>query len=390
MSTQHATRKHALLSASGAARWLNCTPSARLEEKFQESSSSVFAQEGTLAHELADVTLRHLNGEIDTKTLARECRKIKKNNLYTDEMPSQVTKYCDYVMETLNVERKTTPDAILNVEERLDFSHVVEQGFGTGDACIISDGTMYVIDLKYGKGVQVYAENNPQLMLYGLGALRTYEAFYDIDKVVLVIVQPRLDHISEWSLSAEDLVAWGDYEVRPKAALAYKGDGEKCAGNWCKWCKVKATCRTLAEENLKLADHDFVSPHLLTDDELVAIFEQVPMLQDWASAVADHLLKQAIKGKEVRGYKVVEGRSNRKFTDEGRAKKILSASGLSPDKYLVTKLATLTAIEKLFPTKKDFAELMADVVIKPQGKPTLVPKGDKRPPMKLTADQDFS
>jgi len=388
-SVEHSTRAHALLSASGASRWMNCTPSARLEEKFDESSTSSFAAEGTLAHEFGDVNLRFKNGEIDEKTLKAELKKLRKDKNYTDEMESEVEKYVTIVMEAFAVAKARTPDAKLLIEERVDFSHLVEKGFGTGDVCIVADGILDVIDLKYGKGVKVDADKNPQLMLYGSGALRNFEMLYDIHTVNLVIVQPRLDHLSEWQISTEDLIEWGEKEVRPKAAKAYQGKGVQKAGDHCKWCKVKAMCATLAAKNVKLAQHDFKDPHLLTESQVLEVYKQQPMLVDWVNAVAKYLLDEAVKGKKWPGMKLVEGRSNRKWLDDKKVQDVLADNLFDEKDYTTTKIQGITAVEKLV-GKSDFPKILGELVIKPQGKPTLVPMSDKRPAVGIEqAKEDF-
>ena len=388
-SVEHSTRAHALLSASGASRWMNCTPSARLEEKFDESSTSTFAAEGTLAHEFGDVNLRFKNGEIDEKTLKAELKKLRKDKHYTSEMEGEVDKYVTIVMEAFAVAKARTPDAKLLIEERVDFSHLVEKGFGTGDVCIVADGFLDVIDLKYGKGVKVDADKNPQLMLYGSGALRNFDMVYDIHTVNLVIVQPRLDHLSEWKISTEDLIEWGQKEVKPKAAKAYQGKGVQKAGDHCKWCKVKAMCATLAAVNVKLAQHDFKDPHLLTESQVLGVYKQIPMLVDWANAVGKHLLDEAVKGKKWQGLKLVEGRSNRKWTDEKKVQEALIENLFDEKEFTTTKLQGITAVEKLV-GKSEFPTILSSLVIKPQGKPTLVPMTDKRPAMGVEqAKEDF-
>lgn len=388
-SVEHSTRAHALLSASGASRWMNCTPSARLEEKFDESSTSTFAAEGTLAHEFGDVNLRFKNGEIDEKILNAELKKLRKDKNYTDEMESEVDKYVTIVMEAFAVAKARTPDAKLLIEERVDFSHLVEKGFGTGDVCIVADGILDVIDLKYGKGVKVDADNNPQLMLYGSGALRIFEMMYDIHTVNLVIVQPRLDHLSEWKISTEKLIEWGEKEVKPKAAEAYQGKGLQKAGDHCKWCKVKAMCATLAAKNVKLAQHEFKDPHLLTESQLLDVYKQQPMLVDWVNSVAKYLLDEAVKGKKWPGLKLVEGRSNRKWSDEVKVKEALADNLFDEKDFTTTKLQGITAVEKLV-GKYEFPTILGNLVIKPQGKPNLVPVSDKRPAMGIEqAKEDF-
>jgi hypothetical protein len=368
---------------------MNCTPSARLEEKFDESSTSTFAAEGTLAHEFGDVNLRFKNGEIDEKTLKAELKKLRKDKHYTSEMEGEVDKYVTIVMEAFAVAKARTPDAKLLIEERVDFSHLVEKGFGTGDVCIVADGFLDVIDLKYGKGVKVDADKNPQLMLYGSGALRNFDMVYDIHTVNLVIVQPRLDHLSEWKISTEDLIEWGQKEVKPKAAKAYQGKGVQKAGDHCKWCKVKAMCATLAAVNVKLAQHDFKDPHLLTESQVLGVYKQIPMLVDWANAVGKHLLDEAVKGKKWQGLKLVEGRSNRKWTDEKKVQEALIENLFDEKEFTTTKLQDITAVEKLV-GKSEFPTILGSLVIKPQGKPTLVPMSDKRPAMGVEqAKEDF-
>lgn len=375
---EHSSRSHALLAASRASRWMNCPPSARLEEKMDESAPSKYAEEGTLAHELAEVMLRGRFRLLPADDCTKEVRRLKKNPLYSDEMKTYLDVYLDYVTEQYKVALQSTPDAVISLEERLDFSRWVEQGFGTGDAIVIADGVMEVIDLKYGKGVEVFAEKNPQLMLYGLGALEAFDMLFGIKTVKLTIVQPRQERIDSWSISAEDLYIWGDEEVKPKAALAYEGKGEMKCGHWCKWCRVKPLCAKMAETNLDLAKDEFKEPQLLSDDRLVEVFTQLPMLKDWAESVAEYLLKQALAGKEVPGYKVVEGRTQRKWADETQVREILSVDH-DPSEFMVTKLAGIPAIEKLL--KKDFQPLLGDLVVIPQGSPTLVPLSDKRPAM---------
>lgn len=375
----HTSRAHALLSASGASRWLNCTPSARLEEKYQESKQSVYAEEGTLAHEFGQINIQLAIGYITKKIHTAEIKKLRKHDLYSVEMEPEVQKYVDYVIETYNVVRQTCPDAIILVEERLDYSHLVEGGFGTGDICIIADGVLYVIDLKYGKGIQVDATENSQLKLYGCGALRKFEMLYDIHTIQLVIVQPRLDHISVFELSAEELNTWGEEIVKPKAALAYKGEGDQIPGEHCKFCKVKAMCKALAAQNMDLAKHDFADPHTLTDAELIEVYDQIPMLVDWASAVGAYILETALKGKQWPGYKIVEGKSNRKWLDEEKILEVLVNDNFyDPEEVINKKLKGIGDIEKLV-GKTKFPALLGEYVVKPQGAPTLVPESDKRP-----------
>jgi len=389
-NVNHTNRKHALLSASGATRWINCTPSARLEEKFAESKSSVYAQEGTLAHEFGDLALRLSNKEITKRVYNTEVKKLQKSPLYTDEMEEEVDKYTTYVLEEFNAAKRETPGAVLMVEKRLDYSHIVEGGFGTGDSTIIADRLMHVIDLKYGKGIRVDADENAQLMLYGIGALRATDLLFDIDTIRLTIVQPRLNHISTWDISVLDLIDWAESIVKPKAAMAYVGDGVQKAGSWCKWCKVKPMCATLAAQNVELAKHEFADPYLLTDDQLLDVYKQQPMLVDWVSAVAEYIKNEAIAGKKWKGYKLVEGTARRKWSNEPAIIKTLETKGFNENTYTTTKLNGIGAIEKLV-GKSEFGGLLGEYVIKPAGAPILAEEADKRPAMGIEqAVDDFS
>lgn len=385
--TNHSNRKHALLSASGSSRWMNCTPSARLEENFKDERS-VYADEGTLAHEFGDVDLRHRLGLISKAVYSKEIAKLRKHELYSSEMEPEVEKYVGIVLEAFNAAKQKNEDAVILIEQRLDFSHLVENGFGTGDAVIIADGVLEVIDLKYGKGVRVDADDNPQLKLYGSGALREYELLYDIRTVRLTIVQPRLDHVSVFDVSVEDLKSWGEKEVRPKAQKAYKGEGEQTPGEWCKFCKAKSICRALAQENMKLAAYEFQDPHLLSDKEVLEIYGQLEVFYDWAKSLSSYVLDEALKGKAWPGYKIVEGRSNRKWLDETKVAEVLRKD-YGEDEFMISKLAGITAIEKLV-GKAKFGPLLNEFIVKPPGAPTLVPESDKRPAMGIEqAKMDF-
>lgn len=391
----HAERKHALLSASKAERWLNCPPSARLEEKFNESNppvSSVYADEGTLAHEFANIMLDLELGNIDANEFKAESNKLKKNALFQPEMITEVRKFVDYVLEQYHeAQTRTGGQAVCLVEQNLDFSNYVEEGFGTGDAVVIGDGIMEVIDLKYGKGVQVDAVENPQLSLYGLGAMNVYDMMYDFDKVKLTIFQPRIDNFSTWETTTAKLVEWGEKTVKPIAQKAYVGEGLHKAGEHCRWCSVKAMCYTLAQRNIKLARKDFKEPELLTLKELIDIYKQIPMLVDWANSVRDYLQSEAVKGTKIPGYKVVAGRSNRKLTNEKGMRDKLAELGYSEDQYEKKTLIGIPDIEKLV-GKPVFNKDLKEFWEKPEGVPTLVPESDARPAIDPTAraQKDFA
>lgn len=388
----HSSRAHALLSASGAHRWLVCTPSARLEEKAQTSGggSTVYGEEGTLAHELADAELNHYLGKLDKRGLASERKRVEKElkkllgeeHPYFNEMTEEVEKYVGFVIEEFESAKAATPDAILILEERVDYSHLVPEGFGTGDAIIIADGTMSIIDLKYGKGIQVFAKSNPQLMLYASGALEGLGLLFDIQEVNHVIVQPRMDHIDQWACSRGYLERWGEKVAKPAAEKAYNGEGDRSPGEHCKFCKVKVMCKALADHNLELAKHEFKDPDSLEIEDLVAVFEQTPVLLDWVKSVGDYLLQRALDQDDVPGYKAVEGRSQRRWFDEEGAIAELKKKKYKVKDIMVTKLAGIGHIEKLV-GKSSFEDVVGPYVEKPEGKPALAPEEDKRPPLSL-------
>lgn len=390
----HSQRSHALLSASGAGRWLNCTPSAKLEDEYGEKKSSVYAEEGTLAHELSELYLRKdtLNS-ISEQDFDQRLEEIMANGLFNEEMLEVVPIYTDYCAAELGAAQEDNPYAIMEIEQKLDLTDFVPESFGTADCVVINDNLMEVIDLKYGKGVPVYAEWNKQLMLYGLGALQKYDTMYDITEVRLTIIQPRINNISSWQISVEELRKWAEEELKPKAQLAFNGEGELNAGDWCRFCAVRNQCRKLYEQQLEIAQHEFAKPALLTDDEIADIVRRTPKLVEWANSIAEYAQKKAIEeNKQWPGLKLVEGISRRKWVDEDQASNAIFARcpELSEDEIFNMKLKSITDIEKLV-GKVRFKELLSDVVIKPQGKPTLVPLEDKRPAMGYNQAQlDFA
>ena len=386
----HNERAHALLSASGASRWLNCTPSPRLEEGFKNESSS-FAEEGTLAHELAEVLLRKRVGLIKESEFIKVNLSIRSNTLYADDMLDYVYTHTDYVVEQFAEAKRKTPDAILLIEQKVDITHLIEEGFGTCDVIIIADGTLEVIDLKYGLGVRVSAEDNSQLKLYGSGALEAYDLMYDIHTVKLTITQPRMDSISSWEISAEDLRQWGEEVVKPKAQIAYAGEGEQVTGEWCKFCKASPRCKAQADKALELAKLDFAEPMLLTDAQLVEIYGQSPQIAKWLTAVTDYLYKEALAGKKWEGYKLVDGQNRRGWTDEIKAQALLYDNGFADDDFLnEPKLKGIGDIEKLV-GKKVFPTLLGDVVAFKKTSPSLVHESDKRPALGIDqAKADFA
>jgi hypothetical protein len=381
----HGSRAHALLSASGASRWLNCTPSPRLEESFEEKTSP-FAEEGTLAHEFAEINLQLQLKIISKRKYNILAKPLKAHEFYSEEMEEYVQDHVDYVKQQFTAAKRKTQGAILSIEEKIDLTYYIEDGFGTNDDVIIADNVLEVIDLKYGKGVRVDAKENSQLMLYGLGALRHHELSFDIDTVRLTVTQPRLNSISTWEISVEDLKAWGETVVKPKAIEAYAGDGKQAAGDWCRFCKAKPKCKALAAFSLEAVKRDFADdleckvedPKLLTDDELIKIFKVGSQIKTWLESLSSYVYEEAINGKKWPEHKLVHGRSVRKWTDAEKVKTILLENKYELDKITsAPKLLGIGKIEKLV-TKKKFGILLGKVVEKPEGKPTLVHETDKR------------
>ena len=367
--------KHALLSASSSHRWMNCPPSARLCEHM-ENKGSEWTAEGTDAHALCEYKLRRMLGmEAEDPT--------EKLTYYNGEMEECASGYADYVIEIVEAARTVCEPAVL-IEQKVDFSEWVPDGFGTADCIVIADGVMHVIDYKHGQGVTVEAEQNPQMMLYALGALRDFDALYDIDTIRMTIYQPRKANISGWEIYANDLYEWADSVLSYKAELAYKGEGEYKAGDWCRFCLAKTTCRKRAEAQLALARYDFRLSPQLSDDEVEEILGKLDDLTAWAQDLKAYALQRALDGHEWRGWKLVEGRSNRKYTDEQKAAEAILAAGYDP---FERKLISVNAAQKML-GKARFEEVLMGLVQKPPGKLALVPESDKRPATSR-AQQDF-
>ena len=382
---------HALLGPSGASRWLACTPSARLEEKFPDNSGDA-AAEGTTAHELGEILLRTFTGEYSKRKANSELKKLKESPFYNNEMQDNAEAYAAFVIEKFEEAKKRTPDAVLQIEQKLNLSEYVPESFGTGDAIIIADGILDIIDLKYGKGVLVSCENNKQMMLYALGALLEFDFLYAISIVRMTIYQPRLSNISTFEMSVEDLVEWAEKELSLKAQLAWEGKGEFVPGSHCQFCKAKAQCRALAEDNLELTKYDFQDSELLTDEEISAILVKADQFKKWLSSVENFALTEAVdNGKDWPGFKLVEGRSVRVYSSQDEVAKKLVENGIEEAIIYERKLLGITAMEKAI-TKKAFDSILGDLIIKPQGKPTLVPESDKRPAWNSveSAISDFS
>ena len=357
---------HAILSPSSAERWLHCTRSARLELEFSEKESDA-AAEGTAAHALCEHKVK--------KALKQRSRRPV-SSYDSDEMEELTDAYRDYVLEELAQERTKCSDAQVFIETRLDLTAYVPGSFGTCDCLIVSDEKLHIIDFKYGQGVLVEAEENPQMKLYALGALDIYDGLYDFKEVAMTIFQPRRENVSTWTETVEELRKWAKEELKPKAELANAGKGDFCSGDWCLFCKAAVKCRERARAKLELAKQEFALPPLITDEEIEDILPKLPDLTKWANDIMAYATDAALNhGKKWNGFKVVEGRSVRKYSDEDAVIKAAKAAGYTD--IFKTSLITLTEMEKLM-GKKKFKETLGALVVKPQGKPTLVPDTDKR------------
>ena len=367
--------QHAILSASSAYRWLACPPSSRLEQNYENKSSS-FAQEGTLAHDLGELTLKKELKLISTRKFNLEFKKIEANELFSADMPDYVESYVNTCMEKFSEAKVRTSDALFKIEQRLNFSQWVPEGFGTGDFVIIADGVMEIIDLKYGKGVPVSAIDNKQMRLYALGAITEFGFLYDIQRVRMTIVQPRLDSISTDEMLAEDLLKWAEDVLKPTAQLAFKGKGNFCSGSHCGFCRAKAVCRAREEKNMELAMYEFAAGPVLGAGEISEILGQADELSKWAKDIQSYALDQALSGILYPGWKVVEGKSNRRYTDVAAIVETLLGNEIG-DIYKPIDIKGITDMEKTV-GKKKLNELIGDYIEKPIGHPVLVVESDKR------------
>lgn len=362
---------HALLSASAAHRWMNCPPSARLEQEFEDSSSEA-AAEGTHAHALAEHKLKETLGLCTRRPIP----------IYdSGEMEEYTDAYVDFILKQIALAKENCSVPAILVEQRLDFSRYVPEGFGTGDSLIVSDGLLHIVDFKYGQGIIVDADDNPQMRLYALGALELFDGIYDIQEVAMTIFQPRRENIKTSTMSKESLYKWADEVLKPIAKLAFEGKGNYRAGNWCRFCRAAIKCRARAEENLNLARYEFALPPTLTDEDIEEILGKLDGLTSWASDIKAYALSAAInQGKEWNGFKLVEGRSIRKYVDEELVAEKIKQAGYH--NIYRKSLIPLTEMERLLGRKK-FQETLGSLIEKPPGKPTLVPITDKRPAIQI-------
>lgn len=366
--------KHARLSASSAFRWINCPGSVALSDQCPTPASSSYADEGTLAHAIGELKLRYVNDEISKRQLNAKMKPLLQSEYYCGEMEGATDYYAEAVIEALEA---AGDDAELMIEQQFSLSRWVPEGFGTSDAVVIGGGVIQVIDLKYGKGIKVDARNNPQLRLYGLGAANLFDSLYDFDTVRMTIIQPRLDHISTEELPLSELLAWAEDDVKPRAQMAMDGTDYTAVGDWCRFCPAKAVCRKRAEYNLSIAKDDFRNPPLLSDEEIGEVLRRADELQHWVKDVGDYALEQALAGKQYDGWKLVEGRSVRKYADDLKVAEALKAAGYDEAMLYERKLYGISAMEKIV-GKKRLTETLGDLIVKPAGKPVLVPESDKR------------
>ena len=368
--------QHALLSASSAHRWLHCTGSPLLEKGFPDSTS-VYAQEGTLAHELCELKLMAYTGEITKRKLTSMKNKLMKSELWQPEMEGTSEAYLDYVKD---ITMSYTVKPVILTEKRVDFSQYVPEGFGTADCLILAGDTLHVVDYKHGKGVVVDADHNPQMMLYALGAMSELSLLYRFKFVHMTIVQPRVNNISEFTMTADELTEWGETVVKPKAEAAMSGNGEFEAGDWCRFCRAKQQCKTRYESNDSLYPelserHD---PRLITLAELGEYLKRGKDMAAWLEDMKEYALSESLAGADVPGWKAVEGRGSRAFTDTDEAVDTLIKNGIDESVLYERRVLTLAQMEKAV-GKKAFGELVGDLVVKNPGKPTLVEESDKRP-----------
>lgn len=378
---KHADRNHALLSASGAYRWLKCPGSARLEDKF-EDEPSVYAAEGTLAHEMAELKIvKHFTADLRPSEFKKRINELKKNELYCAEMDRYTNEYRDYINDIyLSFESKP----FFLAEQRVDFSSYVPEGFGTVDCTLVGDKVIHIFDLKYGKGVPVTAENNPQGMLYALGTYLEQSAIDEIEKIVIHIIQPRIKNTSSFEISSEELLKWAE-SIKDVAQKAYEGSNEFHVGEHCGFCKANGNCRKQAEKYMNI---EVIDPALLTDEEIGEGLAKVKELSKWAKKFEDYALIRAQNGGNVKGWKLVAGRGgNRTFTDKAVAAQLLEEVGLDREEIYKTELISVTAAEKLL-GEETLYKIAGNYIQKPEGKPTLATLDDKRPALELRTPAD--
>ena len=326
---------------------------------------------------MCELKLHRYLGDMAAEAVEAQYAEHRDSEFYSDEAENVTDEYVNFCVETIEAVRSSCPDPLIMVEHRLDYSEYVPEGFGTGDLVIVADGVIEVVDFKSGRGVRVDAHRNSQLMLYALGALLEFDSLYDIHHVRMTIVQPRLNNLSSYEMEADELLRWAETEVHPKAQLAYEGKGEFCAGEWCRFCKARYTCRKRSEYHMRLAARDFKQPDLLSDEEIADILPVAESLNSWVQDLMAYATQEAVDGKHWPGYKLVAGRTVRKYTSEAEVIRAATEAGYT-DIYKTTLLG-VGDLEKRLGRKK-FSEVLGKYVVKPQGAPTLVPETDPRKP----------
>lgn len=383
--------EHSKISPSSAKRWMACPKSVALSEQF-EQTTSIYAEEGTLAHSIGELEIRFAMQWINKFRYEIALTELKHSPHYNKEMHEYAKGYADYILNQYYKARAEHPEAQLFIERKLSLDKWMPSQFGTGDACIAYSNTLDIYDLKFGKGVKVEADNNEQLRIYALGWLDLLEDIINPTIIRYTIYQPRIDNIVSEIVTCESLIAWGENEVKPKALLALNGEGNYAPGEHCKFCPAKGACAVYAKNCLETIEpYEFANPDLLDATSIAVILDKSAVIRDWLNAVETYALEESVKGNlKIPGYKLVEGRSNRKWADESKASETLAATGIDKNTYLVTKLKSITELEKEM-GKAMFNELLSEHVIKPQGAPTLVHESDKRPELNTAkADKYFS
>lgn len=382
-------RAHAKLSASGSKKWLTCTRSASLEDQLPDVQTE-FSKEGTFAHEVFEYMLTQYLDDAPV-----DYSQFQASQFWSEDLRDHVADAVSFSIGRIEAARRVCNDPVILVEQRLDFSPWVPEGFGTGDLVIVTDDYVEVLDLKFGKGVPVYAPGNTQMQLYGLGAYNELAHLYDIKRVTMTILQPRLENYDTAEMRVEDLLEWAEKTVKPRAQLAWDGEGDLVPGDHCTegFCRARYQCPARAEAALAVAKHDFAlkSPELLTPAQLVDVLSKADMAIKWLQDVQSYALKQAESGHDIPGYKLVEGRSNRKYSDPDAIAAKLVEAGIPEVVIYERSLLGITAMERVI-GKKKFAELLGELIVKPAGKPTLVPVADGRPAISSAASAvaDFS